>query len=680
MDKASASVLHPNVISQLARLTAALTVDPRRNINTICRFADDMIISGRCVYVCSDKLTDTLQIFGSHENTIAQEAGNMAFFAALLQQAQANRDRISAREWKSVAPEAALWPADYSSSVYLIPIAGKAKLPSVLCFFLEENSPISPRDREVFGYFGALVQHQEELLAAQKAPENEIDYNTLFSRGPSGLLYVDRQHRILEANNSCCTMFGYQVDELRMKSLNDLIMSHEDSDKDELQWTCPKQGTTSENFVPRKVSRVMKRKNGSSFSAELDVVPGQEGASGCFVIVRDISSRLLAENELMDAKKKAEEADRLKSAFLANMSHEIRTPLNSIIGFSELIIDEETNPKEKAYFLTLISSAGRTLLQLIDDIIDISKIEAGQLKITPSRTEVNAIMDELKVNYENEKIKRNKTHIDLRVHKAYEGEFFILADPFRFRQIMMNLLTNALKFVDEGFIEFGYTDMHQEQVQFFVKDTGIGIEKDKSNVIFTRFGQVDTAYKRNLDGTGLGLAITHHLVGLMGGAIWFDSEPGKGSTFYYTLPASLSLQPKTFVSVHYGRIMYDWSDKVFLIVDDVEANFLFLKAVFRETGALLLWGRNGTEAVKICRNNPNISLVLMDIIMPEMDGYEAVKIIKTFAPRLPVIAQTAFAGENEEENALRAGCEAWISKPVSKIELASMIKKLLEST
>lgn len=679
MDKASASVLHPNVLSKLARLAANLSVDPLRNIQTICRFADDMIINGTCAYLYHDNFTDEFKFVDNQKDDGLSVHYN-AFYAALLTQAHGTENRISAADWNSIVPSPPQWPALLFSNVYMIPAGGHKRKSSLLCFFTDVHKDFLPRDKEVFAYFGALLRHQEDLLTAQNTPEHEIDYSTLFSKGPNGLLYVDRQHLILEANNRCCSMFGYSSEEFRRKRLDDLILLSEDIENDEQWWACPDLRTLSENPIPFTFTKVMKRSDGSSFSAELDVVVGHKDASGCFVIVRDISNQLLAEKELTDAKRKAEEADRLKSAFLANMSHEIRTPLNSIIGFSELIIDEETNPKEKAYFLTLISSAGRTLLQLIDDIIDISKIEAGQLKITQSRTEVNAIMDELKVNYENEKVKRNKTQIDLRVHKAYEGDFFILSDPFRFRQIMMNLLTNALKFVDEGFIEFGYTDMYQEQVQFFVKDTGIGIEKDKSNVVFQRFGQVDTAYKRNLDGTGLGLAITHHLVGLLGGSIWFDSEPGKGTTFYFTLPASLSLQRNNFSMVHYGRIMYDWSDKVFLIVDDVEANFLFLKAVFRDTGALLLWGRNGAEAVKICRNNPNINLVLMDIIMPEMDGYEAVRIIKSFAPQLPVIAQTAFAGENEEETALKAGCEAWISKPVSKIELASMIKKLLEST
>lgn len=684
MDKTSVSIFHPNILGHIARLAEGFTVDARQNIALICAAAGKMLRHGACICVFEVESSGDVEIykgFASSEEDSYDLGKLKAFGLAMHGRAQQGFVRLDAVEWAGNKNDDVEWPIHGYPYAYLFPLSRSSdSVRSALCLFTPDDTPLAARDGEAIALLSALLRHQQQLASRQVTDPEGVDYESLFSKSHNGVLYIDQNHRLLEVNEKACSLLSYSRTELKRMKLEDLLTHNTAANAEPAVLLCPdpKQLATSNN--PYRLMASLRRKDGSTISVELDVVMGRPDADGCFVIVRDISSRLQAEKELTEARRKAEEADKLKSAFLANMSHEIRTPLNSIIGFSELILDDDTSNKEKAYFLTLISSAGRTLLQLIDDIIDISKIEAGQLKVTQSPAEVNAIMNELKVNYENEKVKRSKTHIDLRVHNAYDGDFFLLTDPFRFRQIMMNLLTNALKFVDEGFIEFGYTEMHNEQVQFFVKDTGIGIEKEKSNVIFQRFGQVDTTYKRNLDGTGLGLAITHHLVELLGGTIWFDSEPGKGTTFYFTLPANLSLQRNNFLTVSYGRIMYDWSDKTFLIVDDVEANFLFLKAVFRDTGALLLWGRNGNEAVRICRNNPSISLVLMDIIMPEMDGYEAVRIIKSFAPQLPVIAQTAFAGEHEEETALNAGCQGWISKPVSKTELASLIKKLLEST
>jgi signal transduction histidine kinase/CheY-like chemotaxis protein len=396
-------------------------------------------------------------------------------------------------------------------------------------------------------------------------------------------------------------------------------------------------------------------------------------------VVRDVTSSKKAEKALIDARLKAEDADRLKSAFLANMSHEIRTPLNSIIGFSEIMLDEETDPDEKEQFLQLISSAGKTLLQLIDDIIDISKIEAGQIRIAPSEFDLHQVLDEILINAFNERKKREKEHIEIRLHKGLKlDNFFIESDPFRFRQIMMNLLVNAMKFVDSGFVEFGYTQPKGGLIQFYVKDTGIGIEREKSHLIFQRFGQIDSAYKRNLDGTGLGLAICNSLTELLGGKIWFDSEEGKGTTFYFTLPA-----PKNFAAddmdeaIRFGKINKDWSGFKFLIADDVKANYLFLKAVMKETGAQIIWAQNGEEAIRIARQQTNLSLVLMDIRMPETDGYEATKKIKALFPNLPIIAQTAFAETEDQKAALLAGCDDYITKPISITELLSVINKLL---
>lgn len=377
---------------------------------------------------------------------------------------------------------------------------------------------------------------------------------------------------------------------------------------------------------------------------------------------------------------KAETNDKMKSMFLANMSHEIRTPLNSIIGFAELLIDQDDVGIESREYAQMIQSAGDTLLQLINDIIDISKIEAGQIRITKSLVDVDATLDELVLMMDNQIKIRNKEHIEVVLEKPRHAPGFVLeTDPNRFRQIFTNLLTNAIKFVDEGSVKFGYTEVDGDYVQFFVKDTGLGIEREKVPQIFERFARFDSPQGHNREGTGLGLSITRQLVELLGGRIWFDTEYTKGSTFYFTLPVTDATRQKTSEqnkSVGQNRNQ-QWKGEVFLVVDDVEANYLFFRSMFKHTGAQLIWAKDGFEAMRICRENRDITLVLMDIMMPHLDGFDTAKQIKEFRPKLPIIAQTAFADEHGMTKATQAGCDEYITKPVQHTELVSLINKLI---
>lgn len=387
--------------------------------------------------------------------------------------------------------------------------------------------------------------------------------------------------------------------------------------------------------------------------------------------------------ELNAAIARAEESDRLKSMFLSNMSHDIRTPMNAIVGFSEMLMDPEISREERMRFLDIIINSGDALLRLINDIIDISKIEARQLKIIKSTFSLNEMFSDLYLSF-SEELSRNKLdHIRLIVSKQNpEKDYTLYSDIVRLRQIFSNLIGNALKFTDRGAIEFGYTLSDPQVFRFFVRDSGIGIPEDKMDFIFERFGQIEETHDRNKGGTGLGLAISKSLVELLGGAMWVESEVGHGTCFYFTLPAASSTRSSELT----GEIpnvwdyeIIDWSDKLILVAEDVDSNYFLIQTILKKTGVHLQWAKNGQEAYEMCRKNYDIDLVLMDIQMPIMNGYDATREIKKIRPSLPVIAQTAYAMSGEKEKSLDAGCDDYIPKPLKKKELLSRINRFFSS-
>lgn len=388
------------------------------------------------------------------------------------------------------------------------------------------------------------------------------------------------------------------------------------------------------------------------------------------------------ENEinLRMAKEKAEESDTLKSAFLANMSHEIRTPMNAIIGFSELITRKTISQDKKDVYAQYITNSSKTLLNLIDDIIDIAKIEAGQLKICKSVSFINVILNEI-LEYVNNEKKRNKKDSILftKSEAIHDVNFCILCDPLRLRQILTNLLNNALKFTLEGIIEFGYVIPNNATILFYVRDTGIGLSEEKIPFIFDRFRQADDTTTRNYGGTGLGLAISKKLVEMMGGRIWVESEKSKGSTFFFTLPLIIPNSSLKLVDERIDSSITDvFAGTTILIAEDEDINFLFLQEALAPTKVNIIRAKTGYQVVNQIKNNEKISLVLMDIKMPEMDGYQATKLIKEIKPSIPVIAQTAYAMAEDRIKGVNSGCDEYLSKPIKPELLITTLKRFLQ--
>ena len=412
----------------------------------------------------------------------------------------------------------------------------------------------------------------------------------------------------------------------------------------------------------------------SYFIRDPDLLTRLQTFKGWFyVIVTAVLFYILLKAHLVkirNAEQKAIDSDKLKTAFLQNISHEIRTPMNSIVGFSELLKDRKASESEKSQYLDMIAKGSDQLLNIVNEVLDISLIETGNITINKQNVHLNHLLDEIYLL----QASSIKSDIAFSVTKGLPDSLsIILTDLTKVRQILNNLLNNAIKFTDKGHISFGYTLVKNELV-FFIEDTGIGIDADFHNKIFERFRKLGNGESRLYEGVGLGLAICKGNVDLLKGKIWVESKPGEGSKFYFTLPYEPvydeeTKKPKKSEST--GKL----DELTMLVAEDDEINFIYIREIFRGTGANILHAVNGKEAVEITAGNDKIDIVLIDIKMPVMNGYEAIKQIRELRPDLPIIAQTAFALSNEMLKAFNAGSNDYISKPFKKEQLLSLVEK-----
>jgi signal transduction histidine kinase/ActR/RegA family two-component response regulator len=392
------------------------------------------------------------------------------------------------------------------------------------------------------------------------------------------------------------------------------------------------------------------------------------------ILVSELAERKKIEEELFIAKEKAEESDRLKSAFLANMSHEIRTPMNGIIGFAELLSDLSINNELKKKYARIVIDSGDQLLSIVNDILDISRIEAEKVEVVKAIINVNSLIDEL---FEFFVLKTNRKGINLLKEKGLSDiDSYLYTDKVKLKQVLSNLISNAIKFTKEGYIKIGYS-IDKDKMKFFVEDTGIGINSDIQTKIFERFRQAELDVTRQYGGTGLGLSISEKLSELLGGKIWVESETGKGSIFYFKVPFDN-------IRTNSGKKIEEKENcsncikgTKILVVEDEEINYLYLLEILKDTGTILLHANNGKEAIDLCATHPEIDIVLMDIKMPVVNGYDATREIKKHRPDLPIIAQTAYALYGDQEKAFKAGCDDYITKPLIKDTLIYKINKHL---
>jgi PAS domain S-box-containing protein len=405
--------------------------------------------------------------------------------------------------------------------------------------------------------------------------------------------------------------------------------------------------------------------------------------------IQDITDRKRDEQELIIAKEKAEESDRLKSAFLANMSHEIRTPMNGIMGFAELLKEPNLTGEEQQEFIGIIEKSGTRMLNIINDIIDISKIESGLMTVSISETNINEQMEYI-YNFFKPEVDQKGVGIsfknDLPTNKA-----IIKTDREKIYAILTNLVKNAIKFTSSGEIEFGYSlkSANREtagmsgflfesfELEFYVKDSGIGIQDEQLDIVFERFRQASESLTRHYEGAGLGLSISKAFVEMLGGKIWAESKKGEGSTFYFTIPYNVEENQQNEITkiIPTNNLENQIKKLNIIIAEDDEISAKLLTKSIGGLAKKLLRARTGSEAIELIRNNPEMDMILMDIQMPGMDGYETTRQIRKFNTEIIIIAQTAYALTDDKGKTLEAGCNDYISKPIKKEELMILMQK-----
>jgi len=510
------------------------------------------------------------------------------------------------------------------------------------------------------------IKKAEETLR-----QSEENFRLLVSNTFDGIFISDKNGDYLYANKKAAEITGYSIEELL--HINTRQLTPERYRKAIEQRIADHFSQSSEQA---KYEAVLVQKSGKEILIEIAAsLTTWKGIQAQIISFRDITLRKKSEQELIEAKQKAEESDRLKSAFLANMSHEIRTPMNGILGFTNLLQNPDLTGEQQQSYIEIIKTSGQRLLNTVNDIIEISKIETGQVIVSVTEININEQLD-----YLNNFFKPEIESKGMRLIIQNDLPFFrstIKTDDVKLHSILTNLIKNAIKFSESGSISV-YCKQINNHLQFEIKDTGIGIPAERLDAIFDRFVQADIADSRAHEGSGLGLAISKSYVEMLGGNIWVESEEGKGSTFYFTIEY-IPVEPLDRIkeSEFTGITAENMKDYFILVAEDEDISYLLMQSILSIENYKLLRAKNGKEAVEIVQNNYDLDLVLMDLKMPEMDGLEATKKIRELNSSIPIIAQTAYALFGDKEKALIAGCNDYISKPINKELLLEKIKRLI---
>ncbi|MCF8381370.1 MAG: PAS domain S-box protein [Bacteroidales bacterium] len=519
-------------------------------------------------------------------------------------------------------------------------------------------------------------QSEIELLKAkEKAQESEEKYKALYENAPLAYQSLNENGSFNDVNPTWLSTLGYKREEVIGKFFKDFLHLDWQSHFEKNYPAFKKRGYVSD------VQFKIRHKKGHYLDISFEGCIGYHSDGSfkqTYCVFQDITEKKQALEDLLIAKEKAEESDRLKSAFLANMSHEIRTPMNGILGFTSLLKKPNLTGEEQQKFIEIIQKSGNRMLNTVNDIIDVSRIESGIVEL--SLSEVN-ITEQLKYLHSFFKPEATKNGTQLLIkNEINDQDFRINTDAEKLNSILTNLIKNAIKYTSQGSIEMAYSlknENGQDYVEFSVKDTGVGIKKDRQTAIFDRFVQADIEDIHAKQGSGLGLTISKAYTEMLGGRMWIDSVEGLGSTFYFTIKYN-PLSDQELNQENNGQFLNEDSinEKLkILIVDDDETSDMLICAILEEISLEILHAKNGLEAIEYCRNNPDLDLIFMDIKMPVLGGYDTTRQIRQFNKDVIVIAQTAYGLLGDREKAIEAGCSDYITKPISKSELLLLIRK-----
>lgn len=522
-----------------------------------------------------------------------------------------------------------------------------------------------------------LKESQEKVLRAQsEANEADLRVQTFVETAFDAIITMDQHFQIIEVNHAFEKAFGYSSEEVKHKPIH-FLKSSNMNDKHQFHLNNYFKTSTQNVAETHTIEERVQKKNGEIFPVELYISKfSSSGETFYALVMRDISERKASELALKQSKVEAEEANQFKSQFLANMSHEIRTPMTSILGFLDILLKSPDTSKKQMEFLKIINSSSRSLLHLINDILDLSKLESGKVEYEPEVLDLRALMSDV-MKLLNISAEDKGLAMELNLESSLER--YIECDPLRLKQVLLNLAGNAIKFTRKGSVSIQVVAVQENQcLQFSVIDTGIGIPAEQIDTIFDQFIQVSHKSYNQAGGTGLGTTIAKELVELMGGQITVVSQMGTGTTFSFTIPYKPSqfLQAKPLSEPEYQ------TNRQFriLVADDIDENVQLLSLNLEESKHQVLTATNGIEAIETYKNK-SLDLILMDVHMPMIDGIEATKIIRDMESNteshIPIIALTASAMKTEKKRALEAGMDAIISKPIDFERLFKTIEELV---
>ena len=538
----------------------------------------------------------------------------------------------------------------------------KKRIFNTIKFYSKE---VEERENSLKIFNTNLEQLVNERTAQLK--ESELRYGSLFKKNQSVMLLLNPETGlIVDANQAAVNFYGYSFEKLTSMNIKEINILFENKTKTKL-----------EDLINSKIKLFyFKHKIADGSVKDVEVYSEKilvEGKELLYSIIYDISELKKTQQELIIAKDKAEESDRLKSAFLTNMSHEIRTPMNGILGFSNLLKEPGLSGDRQQEYIKIIEKSGQRMLNIINDIIDISKIESGLMKVELNESNIN---EQIEYIYTFFKPEAEAKRISLIIkNELPASEAIINTDREKLYAILTNIVKNAIKHTNAGSIEIGY-NKKGVFIEFYVKDTGIGIPEDRREAVFERFIQADITNVMARQGAGLGLSISKAFVESLGGKIWLESKEGVGTTFYFNLPYinnKNSLISKEENGV-IDNVLQNQKLKI-LIAEDDEVSESLLSITLKSLSSEIIYAKTGVEAFEKFKNNMDVDLILMDIQMPEMNGYNATKIIRELNKDVIIIAQTAFGLYGDEEKALEVGCNDYIAKPINKNKLLDIIQK-----